>query len=118
VADTARSTPSPSDSRNGRAIRLSYDHKGTDAKEIERIEAAGGYVMNQRVNGYLAVTRSLGDSQMKQFVVGSPYTTETTLRPDDDFLIVACDGVRRAVFLRSFVSSRGLSAWRRPRRSA
>jgi len=32
---------------------------------------------------------------MKQFVVGSPYTTETTLRPDDDFLIVACDGVRR-----------------------
>ncbi|GAA5847938.1 hypothetical protein JCM9279_003501 [Rhodotorula babjevae] len=80
-------------SRNGRAIRLSYDHKGSDAKEIERIEAAGGYVLNQRVNGYLAVTRSLGDSQMKQFVVGSPYTTETTLRPDDDFLIVACDGL-------------------------
>ncbi|BGP50048.1 mgpp2cl-1, protein phosphatase 2C-like protein 1 [Rhodotorula kratochvilovae] len=80
-------------SRNGRAIRLSYDHKGSDEKEIQRVEAAGGYVMNQRVNGYLAVTRSLGDSQMKQFVVGSPYTTETTLRPDDDFLIVACDGL-------------------------
>lgn len=31
---------------------------------------------------------------MKEFVVGSPYTTETTLGPDDDFLIVACDGVR------------------------
>lgn len=44
--------------------------------------------------GVLAVTRSLGDSSMKEFVVGSPYTTETTLGPDDEFLIVACDGVR------------------------
>ncbi|GAA5877971.1 hypothetical protein JCM8547_000929 [Rhodosporidiobolus lusitaniae] len=79
--------------RGGQAIRLSYDHKGTDTKEIQRIEAAGGYVQNQRVNGYLAVTRSLGDSQMKQFVVGSPYTTETTIRPEDDYLIVACDGL-------------------------
>lgn len=30
---------------------------------------------------------------MKEFVVGSPYTTETTLDPSDEFLIVACDGV-------------------------
>lgn len=49
--------------------------------------------MNNRVNGVLAVTRSLGDSSMKEFVVGSPYTTETTLGEDDDFLIIACDGV-------------------------
>ncbi|GAA5893747.1 hypothetical protein JCM6882_003085 [Rhodosporidiobolus microsporus] len=79
--------------RGGHAIRLSYDHKGTDPKEIQRVEAAGGYVANQRVNGYLAVTRALGDSQMKTFVVGAPYTTETTLRPEDDFLIIACDGL-------------------------
>lgn len=25
--------------------------------------------------------------------MGSPYTTETTLDPSDEFLIVACDGV-------------------------
>lgn len=78
---------------------MSYDHKAGDAKEMQRIEAAGGYIANQRVNGYLAVTRSLGDSQMKQFVVGSPYTTETTLRDDDDFLILACDGVSLALLL-------------------
>jgi protein phosphatase PTC1 len=30
---------------------------------------------------------------MKEFVVGSPYTTETTLDQSDEFLIVACDGV-------------------------
>lgn len=49
--------------------------------------------MNNRVNGVLAVTRSLGDAAMKEFVVGSPYTTETSLSDDDSFLIVACDGV-------------------------
>ncbi|BEJ13699.1 hypothetical protein CspHIS471_0308730 [Cutaneotrichosporon sp. HIS471] len=54
---------------------------------------AGGFVMNNRVNGVLAVTRSLGDASMKEFVVGSPYTTETVLDDDDEFLIVACDGL-------------------------
>jgi serine/threonine protein phosphatase PrpC len=44
--------------------------------------------------GVLAVTRSLGDSSMKDYVVGSPYTTETELCDVDEFLIIACDGVR------------------------
>jgi protein phosphatase PTC1 len=45
----------------------------------------------------LAVTRSLGDSSMKEYVVGSPYTTETELGDDDEFLILACDGVGNLV---------------------
>ena len=86
-------TVDPSHRRGGKAVRLTYDHKGTDAKEAKRITDAGGFVMNNRVAGVLAVTRSLGDSSMKEFVVGSPYTTETTLGAEDEFLIVACDGV-------------------------
>jgi protein phosphatase PTC1 len=54
---------------------------------------AGGFVMSGRVNGVLAVTRSLGDSSMKEFVVGAPYTTETELYEEDEFVILACDGV-------------------------
>jgi len=80
-------------SRGGKAVRLTYDHKGSDAQEAKRIMDAGGFVMNNRVNGILAVTRSLGDSKMKEFVVGSPYTTETTLGDDDEWLIIACDGL-------------------------
>lgn len=81
-------------SRQGQAIRLSYDHKGSDAQEAKRITDLGGFMMNNRVNGVLAVTRSLGDSVMKEFVVGNPYTTETILtQGQDDFLILACDGV-------------------------
>jgi protein phosphatase PTC1 len=79
--------------RKGRALRLTYDHKGTDKQEAKRILDSGGFVMSGRVNGVLAVTRSLGDSSMKEFVVGAPYTTETELTEDDEMLILACDGV-------------------------
>jgi protein phosphatase PTC1 len=81
--------------RAGKAVRLTYDHKGSDKQEAKRITDAGGFVMSGRVNGVLAVTRSLGDSSMKEFVVGAPYTTETELCDEDEFLILACDGVRR-----------------------
>jgi protein phosphatase PTC1 len=80
--------------RGGKGVRLTYDHKGSDKQEAKRITDAGGFVMSGRVNGVLAVTRSLGDSSMKEFVVGSPYTTETELCDEDEFLILACDGVR------------------------
>lgn len=79
--------------RGGKAVRLTYDHKGSDKQEAKRIMDAGGFVMNNRVNGVLAVTRSLGDSSMKEFVVGSPYTTETELSEEDEFIVIACDGV-------------------------
>ncbi|KAI8588024.1 phosphatase 2C-like domain-containing protein [Geranomyces variabilis] len=79
--------------RDGKAIRLSYDHKGSDPAEAKRIVESGGFVMNNRVNGVLAVTRSLGDISMKEWVIGSPYTTETVLDEQDSFLILACDGI-------------------------
>lgn len=87
--------------RGGKAVRLTYDHKGSDKQEAKRIIDAGGFVMSGRVNGVLAVTRSLGDSSMKEFVVGAPYTTETELCDEDEFLILACDGVCRTCALAS-----------------
>jgi protein phosphatase PTC1 len=80
--------------RNGKALRLSYDHKGSDENEGRRITNAGGLILNNRVNGVLAVTRALGDAYMKELITGHPYTTETVIQPDiDEFLILACDGV-------------------------
>jgi protein phosphatase PTC1 len=85
--------------RNGKALRLSYDHKGMDENEGRRISKAGGLILNNRVNGVLAVTRALGDSYLKDLVTGHPYTTETVIQPDqDEFLILACDGVSLLVF--------------------
>ncbi|KAK7530696.1 protein phosphatase-like protein 2C [Phyllosticta citribraziliensis] len=80
--------------RKGRALRLSYDHKGSDENEGRRISNAGGLILNNRVNGVLAVTRALGDAYMKDLVTGHPYTTETVIQPDqDEFIILACDGL-------------------------
>lgn len=80
--------------RNGKALRLSYDHKGSDENEGKRIANAGGLILNNRVNGVLAVTRALGDTYMKDLVTGHPYTTETVIQADmDEFMIIACDGV-------------------------
>ena len=86
--------------RNGKALRLSYDHKGSDENEGRRITNAGGLILNNRVNGVLAVTRALGDTYMKALVTGHPYTTETVIQPDsDEFLILACDGVCLCPFI-------------------
>lgn len=79
--------------RNGKPYRLSYDHKASDINEINRIRDLGGLVMKNRVNGVLAVTRSLGDSYMKNLVTGKPFTTSTEITADDEFMILACDGV-------------------------
>ncbi|KAH8668110.1 phosphatase 2C-like domain-containing protein [Tricladium varicosporioides] len=80
--------------RNGKALRLSYDHKGSDENEGKRIANAGGLILNNRVNGVLAVTRALGDAYMKDLVTGHPYTTETVIQADlDEFIILACDGL-------------------------
>ena len=40
-------------SRNGQAIRLSYDHKGTDPSESNRVKEKGGFMLNSRVNGII-----------------------------------------------------------------
>jgi protein phosphatase PTC1 len=79
--------------RNGKALRLTYDHKGSDPNETARIVNSGGVIYGNRVNGMLAVTRSLGDAYMKSYVTGSPYTTRTQLGSTDEFFIIACDGV-------------------------
>jgi serine/threonine protein phosphatase PrpC len=56
-------------SDKGKAVQLTFDHKPNAPKEKERIEAAGGFVHNGRVNGLLAVSRSIGDVNYKVSVI-------------------------------------------------
>lgn len=48
------------------AVALSEDHKPENEFEKKRIEAAGGTVSENRVNGNLNLSRSLGDFEYKQ----------------------------------------------------
>lgn len=84
--------------RGGKALRLSHDHKASDPLEQKRIRNAGGFVSNDRVNGILAVARSLGDHELKEYIIGEPHVSRTVLKmegenAEDTILVLACDGV-------------------------
>ncbi len=79
---------------------LSHKHKPTDRDEKERIRAAGGHVVFGRLFGDLAVSRGLGDPDYKMplsdanFVSCEPHVTSAPLsHTQDDFLVLACDGL-------------------------
>jgi serine/threonine protein phosphatase PrpC len=52
----------------GKAHRMTRDHRTDDPEEVRRIEDSGGFIFKGRVLGILAVTRSLGDHCMKEYV--------------------------------------------------
>lgn len=81
---------------NGRAIALSSDHKPDRPDEKRRIERLGGSVIVRgvpRVNGQLAISRALGDKALHPYVIANPEIRHHQLTDNDDFLIIACDGV-------------------------
>jgi serine/threonine protein phosphatase PrpC len=47
--------------RRGQAVEMSRDHKPMDEDERARIQKAGGFVQEGRVNGSLALSRAIGD---------------------------------------------------------
>ncbi|KAL2890170.1 protein phosphatase 2C [Ceratocystis lukuohia] len=86
----------------GRAKPMSNDHKPTLESEKARITAAGGFVDFGRVNGNLALSRAIGDFEFKksadlppeqQIVTVFPEVETHQLTEDDEFLVVACDGI-------------------------
>lgn len=87
---------------NGSATALSKDHKPDDPIEYDRIQKAGGYVVDGRVNGNLNLSRALGDLEYKrvkgktpkeQLISAFPDVTERRRDPKDEFIIMGCDGI-------------------------
>lgn len=103
-------------SNDGVAMSLTEDHKPNLKSEKLRIEAAGGWVQNGRVNGNLGVSRSVGDIQFKVFsetpgmcsgkedvkgslwsscqqVISKPDVMHFTVEEHHEFVVLASDGL-------------------------
>ncbi|KAI5837583.1 serine/threonine protein phosphatase [Morchella snyderi] len=107
ISDTKIYVANAGDSRTvlgvkGRAKPLSFDHKPQNEAEKARIQAAGGFVDFGRVNGNLALSRAIGDFEFKksadlppeqQIVTAFPDINIHEISDDDEFLVLACDGI-------------------------
>ncbi|KAI4363959.1 hypothetical protein MLD38_020111 [Melastoma candidum] len=84
--------------RAGKPVALSKEHVASLLEERERVTGAGGEVQwlvdTWRVGpAALQVTRSIGDDDLKPAVTAEPEITETTLAKDDEYLVMASDGL-------------------------
>lgn len=88
---------------NGKCEALTEDHKPNNTEERYRIEACGGRVENNRVDGSLAVSRAFGDrdykrssgmGQTQQKVIALPDVKHADVTFNSgDFVALCCDGV-------------------------
>eukprot|EP00448_Togula_jolla_P017642 CAMPEP_0170579104 /NCGR_PEP_ID=MMETSP0224-20130122/5811_1 /TAXON_ID=285029 /ORGANISM="Togula jolla, Strain CCCM 725" /LENGTH=489 /DNA_ID=CAMNT_0010902117 /DNA_START=66 /DNA_END=1537 /DNA_ORIENTATION=+ len=97
--------------RGGVPVELSFEHKPSVPEERRRIEEAGASLVESsasspdrepRINGSLNVSRGFGDFKHKsqaalprdrQAVICTPEVKSIDLSPQDEFIVLACDGV-------------------------
>ena len=77
---------------NGRAVRISVDHKTSDPEEAKRVIERGGHIVQGRLEGVLAVTRAIGDGALAPAISCEPHLKRFKRR-DGTRLIIACDGI-------------------------
>jgi len=82
--------------RDGKPYEIAVPHNLDREDEKKRIESLGGAVVcfgTWRVNGILAVSRSIGDYNLRALVISDPEVTRIELQKSDEFLVVASDGL-------------------------
>jgi len=106
----------------GQCVELTSDHKPSRPDEAARVRAAGGFILHKRVMGELAITRAFGDKSFKMgikamleeeaeelaggadgndqvkdltapLVSAEPEIASMILGHNDEFLLLACDGL-------------------------
>lgn len=79
-------------------VSLSEDHKPNRKSEFERIHSLGGNVTFNpndvpRVQGNLALSRSIGDKYLEPYVICDPEIKHFNLQPDSKYILMATDGL-------------------------
>lgn len=87
---------------DGKAIAMSEDHKPDLDQEKDRIQKAGGYIVDGRINGNLNLSRAIGDLEYKkdtdrkvheQLIIAVPELKQRTLTSNDNMILLGCDGI-------------------------
>jgi serine/threonine protein phosphatase PrpC len=77
-------------------INLTEDHKPNSIKESIRIKKLGGKIIKDgsdyRICN-LSVSRAFGDNDARPYVTHIPDIIKYTIKPNDKFIILACDGL-------------------------
>lgn len=95
--------------RASNPVALSKDHVASCLQERERVIREGGHV-NWQVDTWrvglsaLQVTRSIGDDDLKPAVTAEPEITESTLSAEDEFLVMASDGLWDVISSRDVIN--------------
>lgn len=81
-----------------RVVALSHDHKPNRDDEHERIAQLGGRVTFfpndvPRVNGNLALSRSIGDKYLAPWVIPDPEVKQFKLSQHNRYILLATDGL-------------------------
>lgn len=83
--------------KDGTFEQISEDHKPDRADERKRIFSAGGTVSHfsgvWRVNGSLAMTRAIGDKQLKSIIIPNPEVYTRIILDSMAFVILGTDGL-------------------------
>ena len=78
--------------KDGKVKAATVDHKPSNRDEIDRILDLGGKIINERTDGILAISRSLGDFSIYGLSY-EPGLYEAKIGKDDRWIVIACDGI-------------------------
>jgi len=85
--------------KRNQSAQVTVDHTPQRQDEFKRIEKLGGVILpvgrSLRVEGVLSVSRAIGDIKYKKFITSDPDISEFQLSEDDEFLLLASDGVAK-----------------------
>jgi len=86
--------------RDGVPVTLNVEHRANNEDERKSVENRGGFIFEKKglktsrflVQGALELTRSIGDSNYKEFITCEPDVYEYNLDSKDQYIIMASDG--------------------------
>ena len=73
-------------------VKLANLHDFTNSIETNYVESRGGVVLNNRLGGELAVSRSFGDILYKQYMNQEPEIVVHQIQEVDQYLLLGTDG--------------------------